>query len=220
MTVKSRLIGQSQTFPGLSMTANPVDMTFPTSIPSSPAVTQNSTTRQMNASSSRLRARPIPSSSFNAAVFEISPPPTFQPTFSSPSVGSLPTFSPAPSIVPALSFAPLQPTHHIAMTQQPSKAQTLTGGANYDLALSPQAPAQPNRPNPAPSFAYPSPIKSTYPIPPAPQTTYAPAPPALPAMRPPPGWSSGLMQPSVAPKPASGGRSTSKQSWDDFDPLK
>lgn len=216
LPIEPDLTKQSQTFPGLSVSPTPTGLIFPSSIPASPAPSQISTMRHTSAGPSKLKARPIPSSSFNASVFESTPTPAF----------SLPAMTlPPPSFAtlqPAQSLLPSQPpssARYPSLSLQASQSRTASSGPNYNLALSPQTPAQPVRPTPAPSYSFSSPVQPvqpTYSSPPPPQ----PMLPAQPAVKPPPGWSSGLMQPTVAPKPAWGETATGKQSWDDFDPLK
>lgn len=69
---------------------------------------------------------------------------------------------------------------------------------------------------PAPAYQAPPPLQPVQPA--------APLQPAMAAApRPPPGWGgtgTGLMQPSVAPKPAWGAAQAASADWGDFDPLK
>ncbi|WOO80983.1 Protein kinase domain-containing protein ppk32 [Vanrija pseudolonga] len=212
-------------FPGLNLSSAPV-------APASPPQSQS------RATGGKLKARAIPSSSFNASVFEATPQPQRLPSFgaTSPSQpGRTPSFG-APVQPQRLgSFgatsAPLSPS--LAGPAQPSS------GPNYNLSLQPQAPKptsptyasfgaplQPTRSPPRqatqPSFAAPS--FSALPPPIAAQPSYGqplqPAATAPAAARPPPGWTSGLMQPTAAPKPAWGSGPASKSDWGDFDPLK
>ena len=186
---------------------------FPTSIPSSPAPPQSSTSRATSNGNSRLRAKPIPSSSFNAAVFDSTPPIMFSPP---------PTIAAPPSLVPSRPVHAIQPTQPILqptrfsnMSRQGPQARIPSGGPNYNLALSPQPPAQPLHPSPIPSYSITPPSRPLHSTPPMTQPVH----PAQPTVKPPPGWSSGLMQPTVPPKPAWGASAKGKQSLDDFDPL-
>jgi hypothetical protein len=154
----------------------------------------------------------------------------------------------------------LQPTSRPTGGQR--TVSSSSGGANYNISLSPQAPVvspsiQPLSPQPtatststsswaslqpsqpsrsaAPSFSSNissfQPLQASNPIAPPQQyirpqqsqpqaqTPVAPAPAPAP-MRPPPGFTSGLMTPSVAPKPAWNHSQSGKVDWGDFDPLK
>ncbi|WVW80312.1 hypothetical protein I302_102291 [Kwoniella bestiolae CBS 10118] len=198
--------GLSNTFPSLSVNNTG------SSIPSSPNL--NTTARSssnLGVGSSKLKARPVPPSTFNSSAF---PP-------SSPSIQSPPTLAPSIS-PPSTSFAPLQPMKSPSLAPQPRfPTSTGTGGSNgpnYNISLTPQ----PLHPNPLSFMSPPPQIQqpSYQPQqPPQPQ----PAPALQPTVKPPPGWQSGLMTPSSAPKAVwgkSAGGNGGKADWGDFDPLK
>ena len=181
-------------------------------------------TSRSNAGSSRLKARPVPPSTFNSAAFSTPP---LAPSISAPiqtsAVGPS-ALAPTPS---PMGFAPLQPTQSSLASltpQRPAMPTQTSSGPNYNISLTPQQPAmkpqQPSmlRPTPSQSNSFsqmgqasslPQPVHPT-----------APARPAQPPVAPPPGWSSGLMQPTSAPKPTWGTSGKASGGWDDFDPLK
>ena len=177
---------------------------------------------------SRLKARSIPASSFNTSAFGDTPQPL---TLSPPP-------SQYPSQHPSTSFAPIQPSRPMTLGQNGSSSSysaSSSNGPNYNLALSPQQPAP--QPSAALSFMSPPTIRPT-PIGQSRQPSYnglsspsstsfaapsaaaTPAPPQVmaPTVKPPPGWTPGLMQPTVKNKPAIPAVGKS-MSWDDFDPL-
>ncbi|KAL1410897.1 Protein kinase domain-containing protein ppk32 [Vanrija albida] len=210
-------------FPGLNLASAPA---APASPPS-------------RATGGKLKARAIPSSSFNASAFDAAPQPQRLPSFGATAPAQpqrLPSFgatAPAqPQRLP--SFGASSTSLSPSLASQPSAPSS---GPNYNLSLQPQAPApkaptyasfgaplQPTRSPPSsaqaafpaqPSFsAVPPPIAPSYGQPLQPVAT------AAPAARPPPGFTSGLMQPTAAPKPAWGSGQASKSDWGDFDPLK
>jgi SCY1-like protein 2 len=165
-------------------------------------------TAQQSAPPSRLKARPVPTSTFNSTMFNSSTASSSKSssTFPSPAQSSQSTFAP---LQPTTSsqFAPMQPTaYRPTSTPAPMMAQSASGagaGPNYNISLTPSAPSP--RP-PQISVMPPSQAQSRPPVPPTVQS------------RPPPGYSSGLMQPTVATKP---GIPTvnGKVDWGDFDPL-
>ncbi|WWC87998.1 uncharacterized protein L201_002900 [Kwoniella dendrophila CBS 6074] len=210
--------GVSNAFPTLSI--NNTGSSFPMSTPNSPQ--PSSTTMRNTASgSSKLKARPVPSTTFNASAFgsTSTPPPTIQsPPMLAPTI-------PAPS--PSTSFTPLQPQSmkSPSLTPQPKMGMSSGNGPNYNLSLSPQLTnhqqqQQQSSYNSSPlSFMSPQPT-FTPSIQPQPPTQ-----PIQPSVKPPPGWQSGLMQPSSAPKAvwgksASNSGAGSSTDWGDFDPLK
>jgi SCY1-like protein 2 len=91
-------------------------------------------------------------------------------------------------------------------------------GPNYNISLVPSAPSPRPAQNASMSFMSP-PQVSQAPPPPQAQPRPPPAQATLVPSKPPPGYSSGLMQPTVAAKP---GIPTvnGKVDWGDFDPLK
>lgn len=175
--------------------------------------------RATTAGSSKLRARPVPASTFDSAAFAAASPSPSQPQRStsssqtgSSSFASQPVASTFALLQPTQSsFAPLQPTQS-SLAPQRTMPNTSASGPNYSLSLSPQPPAI--RPTPQPSYSFNQ-------LPPQ-QSTFAPpiqsSQPLQPTMKPPPGWTSGLMQPTViaSTKP----KMAANQGWDDFDPLK
>ncbi|WWC60474.1 uncharacterized protein I303_103047 [Kwoniella dejecticola CBS 10117] len=235
--------GLSNTFPTLSI--NNTGSSFPTS-PPKPTMTSRTTANSTAAGSSKLKARPVPSSTFNSSAFS-DPPPTLAPSIPGPSSFSV-----------SSSFAPLQPqpqTMSMSMkspsltpqsTFSSSFGSTNGGAPNYNISLTPQLPNQaPTNSSPlsfmsSPTLAQPAhisyqpqpqamPPTLSYPPSQASQSTQPTVQPIKPP--PPPGWQSGLMQPSSAPKavwgkPSNGangsgnGSTGGKTDWGDFDPLK
>jgi SCY1-like protein 2 len=156
----------------------------------------------------RLKARPIPSTSFNASAFDTPaalPRPLTMNGLNTN--GSMAGSSFAPLQPTQSSFAPMQPTSRAPST---SSRPPASSAPNYNLSLSPQPPAIS-----VSSFA---PLQQpTYnPRPPQPQM----AQPIAPAIKPPPGYSSGLMQPSKPAAPAWGSNPQGNGDWGDFDPFK
>ena len=150
------------------------------------------------ASANRLKARPVPASTFNSSAFEtpsIPRPPTTNGAF-----GATQSFAPLQPT--QSSYAPLQSTSRTPSMSEPPASSA----PNYSLSLSPQPPTI--------SVSSFQPAQPTY----TPQPAQM-APPLAPAVKPPPGYSSGLMQPS---KPANswGAVNKSNGDWGDFDPLK
>lgn len=215
--IDASLTIENQALPSLTITADNTGNGFP-SMPSSPAPLAFSTTRTTAASTSKLKARPVPSSTFNSAAFAAASPPVRpqQPVF--PSQPTTPSFATVPS---HSTFTPLQPTQTSFAPLQPQSSMTPhrtlpsagASGPNYSLSLSPQTPAAPTmRPPIQPSHSF---NQSQQPASSAP---IQPSQPIQPAVKPPPGWSSGLMQPTVAV--SSRPKLAANQGWDDFDPLK
>ena len=215
-TTRALLTAQGQTFPSLAITANNTGNGFP-SISPSPAPASQPAMRSSAASSSRLNARPVPASTFDSAAFAAARPPSAPARQSvalsqpmSPSYSSVPTPPTFAPLQPTQStFAPLQPTQS-SMAPQRTMPGSSASGPNYSLSLSPQPLAA--RPSPQPSFSFTQPPQATFSPP------IQPSQPLQPTMKPPPGWTSGLMQPTVvaSTKP----KLTANQGWDDFDPLK
>ncbi|TXT13561.1 hypothetical protein VHUM_00928 [Vanrija humicola] len=199
------------------------------SVNSAPAPTASPPQSQSRATGGKLKARAIPSSSFNSSAFESAPQPQRLPSFGA-------TAPAQPQRAPSFGAAPVQPQRlgSFGATSAPL-SPSLAGptppssGPNYNLSLQPQAPKpssptyasfgaplqparSPPRPAAQPSFAAPSFSALPPPIAAQPQSYGQP--------RPPPGWTSGLMQPTAAPKPAWGSGQASKSDWGDFDPLK
>ncbi|WVF70713.1 hypothetical protein IAT40_005506 [Kwoniella sp. CBS 6097] len=237
----------TSSFPSLTMNSTSTSSSFPSSPqPSAPSSTTNAlrptTSTTTTASSSRLKARPVPSTSFNSSAFQ-DPTPTSKP------VSAFPTLSPAPTGGSTSNFAPLQPSTTGSSStstlwpgqggQGQNRTMSATGGPNYNLSLSPQAPHQHTTSSSSPlsfmssppTLAAPlsQPSQPQYQTPPSAAQTQAQAPTQPPAitMKPPPGWQSGLMQPTSAAKPiwgksaggAGGGGGGGKGDWGDFDPL-
>ncbi|BEI87034.1 hypothetical protein CcaverHIS002_0703800 [Cutaneotrichosporon cavernicola] len=178
---------------------------------------------------SRLGATRVPSSSFNASAF---PPttPAFSPHLASPPMQPMRTTPASP---------PMQPLRSPASPPRPSRSSS---GPNYNLSLDPQAPKATPRVAPPPMQS-----PTFQPLQPQGLNSWNPAstgvgmggmggmggmsmgmgmssppvvsPPIQSQPRPPPGWSSGVMQPSVA-KPAWNAAQAAKTDWGDFDPLK
>ncbi|WWD18087.1 hypothetical protein CI109_102535 [Kwoniella shandongensis] len=228
--------GLSSTFPSLSV--NPTgNSAFPTSTPAPTSPPQPSIrpTPVSLSSSSKLKARPIPQSNFNASAFGGSAASTS--TTTSPMIPAPPAF--APSQAPAM--APLKPQARSAvlspqLSGTSSSGRMGGGGANYNINLSPQSPGTNQHSSPLSFMSSPSLQTTSSPILPSYQSaTQAPPPPiqatmmstpAQSSVRPPPGWAPGLMQPTAAPKPVwgksggAGGAAGGTQDWGDFDPLK
>lgn len=196
--------GRSQNFSNLSVAGNTTpSLSFPMSIPSSPNP-QKGSSRTVSSTSSnigngKLKARPIPSSSFNAAFSGSSS------NFSTPL---------QPSTTP--SYSALQPSR-----PNPTSPAPATSGVNYNISLAPQPPAF-SPPPPQPTYPTYTPMAPMPPIQPSqPLRPMQPAPAVsqpVNNVKPPPGWSSGVMQPTVAPKPSM--PNVANQNWDDFDPLR
>lgn len=165
---------------------------------------------------SRLKARPVPPSTLNSSMFDN--------TSSSPTQPSQSTFTPMqPSQHQQArsSFAPLQPTQSTSSFQPmqstpgPATQTQISGmgqsnGPNYNISLTPSAPSP--RPQQS-SMSFMPPAQHR------PPPTVAPILPTQAQSRPPPGYTSGLMQPTVAAKPTIP-TVNGKQDWGDFDPLK
>ncbi|WVQ85282.1 hypothetical protein IAT38_007447 [Cryptococcus sp. DSM 104549] len=211
--------GLSSTFPSLSVN-NTGNSSFPKSTPASPPIQPStSTLRPSITGSSKLKARPVPSSSFNASAFS-SPAPS-APQVSTP---SLPPLQPTQS-----SFPPLQPQHTPAYSPiQPQHTQPRpppsSSGPNYNISLSPQPPTHSQASSPLSFMSLPPTSQPTYGQAMQPTQPVQPAQAPQLVVNPPPGWSSGLMQPTAAPKAVwgkgAGGASGGTQDWGDFDPLK
>lgn len=175
-------------------------------MPASPQPPNQPSMRSATSGSSRLKARAVPASTFNSAAFAATSPPR-----SSPQVAMQPS---RPSSSTA--FPTMQPTSVTSTSQR----ATFTSGPvapNYNISLSPQPPTVQATSTPSYSFSQPipQPVRQT----PAMQASMQPAQPLQPTVKPPPGWSSGLMQPTKATQPAMGSFG-SAGGWDDFDPLK
>jgi SCY1-like protein 2 len=174
----------------------------PSPFPSSPNNASTPSIPQASSSwtGSRLKARPVPQATFNNSLFA-NQPSSSSSTNSSPNIQSTPSFTP---LQPTQStFTPLQPTR-TAHVQAPIQSSS---GPNYNISLTPSAPS----PRPTPMSFMSSPPQ------PQPQAPIAPQVQAQ--SRPPPGYSSGLMQPTVASKPSIP-TVNGKIDWGDFDPLK
>lgn len=201
----TKLIKQSNAFASSSITPSPY---------ASPKIGS-----QPTSSGSKLKARPVPASTFNSSMFNASSPSSS--STNSPNIYSTPTFSPIqPQIT---SFTPLQPTSYtppqVQQSTFPQSTATGTGsgmGPNYNISLAPSAPSPRPPQNASMSFVPPpqaaplsqAPIQAR----PQQQATLAPS-------KPPPGYSSGLMQPTVVAKPSIP-TVNGKVDWGDFDPLK
>lgn len=174
----------------------------PSSFPS-PSLGSNSTipSAQKISQTSKLKARPVPSSTFNSTMFG-SPASSSSSAFPSPAQPSQSTFTPMQPTTS--SFAPLQPTPR-APVQSIMSTSTPMSGPNYNISLTPSAPS------PLPPQISVMPPSQPRPLPQSQPQAQTPS-------RPPPGYSSGLMQPTVAAKP---GIPTvnGKVDWGDFDPL-
>ncbi|WWC96791.1 hypothetical protein V866_003665 [Kwoniella sp. B9012] len=206
----------------------PLSNTFPTlsvnnsgsSIPNSPNL--SSATRQgsnLGVGSSKLKARPVPSSTFNSSAFGTS----------SPSIQSPPTLAPSiPAPPSSSSFTPLQPMKSPSLTPQNKFSPSTNSGSgnsngpNYNISLTPQ----PLQPQPQSQLQNPLSFMSSPSIPQQPTYQSHTQQPiqSQPAVKPPPGWSPGLMQPSSAPKAvwgksANAGGIGGSTDWGDFDPL-
>lgn len=205
-----RLTAQTQTFPSLAISADNTGTSFPSMPSSSPPLAQPAM-RNATASSSRLKARPVPPSTFNSAAFAAASPPISQQAFSPPPTMPTSPFAPTSTFAPlqptSSSFAPLQPTQPTQSTLAPQRAAPATSSApNYNISLAPQ-PIAP-RPAAPPTFSNYGNSNGAS----------APAQPLQPAIKPPPGYGSGLMQPTVKVNPTPSWSANS--GWDDFDPLK
>ncbi|XAO23468.1 hypothetical protein I312_102246 [Cryptococcus bacillisporus CA1280] len=236
-------------FPSLSLGINNTGISFPITTPASVSprsLSANTTGTSLKPSTSttttttstKLKARPIPASSFNSGAFGSS-------TSSAGNVPTPMTSSGLPPLQPTTSsFAPLQPQVH----PQPGRSASYTSnvsssgsGPNYNISLTPQSPAQTQSQHRSSSLSFMSSQMSQPPsfsqpvLAPAlarqqrqqqPQLQ-APAAPAAPlaaqsVISPPPGWSTGVMQPTAAPKPVWGKSpgGTGALDWGDLDPLK
>lgn len=222
-------------------TPNP---TFPTSFPSSPAlpsqprIPSSSPVIRQSAGpnqTSKLGARPVPALTFNSGAFA-----------SSSTSMTYPAMTPGSG-----SFAPMQPTQATSPSTQTSRQGA--GGPNYNLDLAQQVPAiqpalsfmspplqssstsqqshrvqtipPPYQPkSPQPSYTYQPQPKPTQPTIPSPAQPMPPLPPLQPQIKPPPGWNSGVMQPTKKTTPAlswgNGNGDGKGMEWGDFDPLK
>jgi SCY1-like protein 2 len=159
------------------------------------------TNAQKSSQASRLKARPVPPSTFNSTMFS-SPASSSSSAFPSPAQSSQSTFTP---LQPTSIFAPLQPTPRAPVPSTSTPMSNPMAGPNYNISLTPSAPS--------PRSPQISVMPPSQPRPPPPPQQQAQA-----QSRPPPGYSSGLMQPTVASKP---GIPTvnGKVDWGDFDPL-
>jgi len=176
-------------------------------MPSSPPAQSQPAMRNATASSSRLKARPVPATTFNSAAFNAASPPAPQQTVSPPPampnpMASASTF--APLRPTTSSFAPLLPTHSTLAPQRAAPAAS--SGPNYNISLASQAVSpQPAAP---PTFA----LNGNS------NAVSAPSQPLQPSIKPPPGYGSGLMQPTI--KATATPSWSANSGWDDFDPLK
>ncbi|ORX34162.1 kinase-like domain-containing protein [Kockovaella imperatae] len=210
----------SQAFPGLSMTSTPASSSFLSS--PIPTATAPSSSFTATASVSRLKARPVPASTFDSSAFA-SPPSAQSSQLLSPGPASRTPSYNASHQHESAGLAPLQP-------QRPAAQRAPSGNApNYNISLSPH-PLTPSQPSNSLSFV--SPAVASLSSPHSAQSTFKPmqtlstmqsskptmSSPAIPAVQPPPGWSSGVMKPTVAPKPTIPSVS-GNQNWGDFDPL-
>ncbi|WRT65846.1 uncharacterized protein IL334_002797 [Kwoniella shivajii] len=227
-------------FSSLALNTNNTNSTanssFPLSIPPSPQPSSTSMrpiTSGSGAGSSKLKARPIPPSTFNSSAFAMPPPSTTR-VSQTPNIQSPPIL--APSIQP--SFAPLQPNSPSMNFNQNSPStgsQSKMAGANYNISLTPQLPNHTQSSSPLSFMSSPTisaiPSHQTQSYHTSQQPTYQsqpaqailPSQPMQPAVKPPPGWQPGLMQPSTAPKAVWGkttGTNGGNNDWGDFDPLK
>ncbi|KAE8540149.1 hypothetical protein D1P53_004087 [Cryptococcus gattii VGV] len=242
--------GLASAFPSLSLGINNTGNSFPITTPASVSprpLSANTTGTSLKPSTSttttttstKLKARPVPASSFNSAAFGSS-------TSSAGNVSTPMTSSGLPPLQPTTSsFAPLQPQVH----PQPGRSASYTSnvpssgsGPNYNISLTPQSPAQTqsqhlssplsfmsSQMSQPPSFSQPVLAPALAPRQqhhqPQLQAPAAPAAPLAPqsVISPPPGWSTGVMQPTAAPKPVWGkspGGGTGALDWGDLDPLK
>lgn len=183
-------------------------MSAPPNLSGSSSSTSTHTTQ-----ASRLKARPVPASTFNSAMFANTPASASIPQSSFTPLQPLQPFQPtqssfSPTTLNQSSFAPLQPTPRPALQ---SSTPSTSGAPNYNISLTPSAPSpRPAQPQPMSFMSPPALQQRTAPTPPMP--SQAPG-------RPPPGYTSGLMQPTVRPKPSIP-TVNGKQDWGDFDPLK
>ncbi|KIR43293.1 SCY1 protein kinase [Cryptococcus deuterogattii 99/473] len=239
--------GLTSVFPSLSLGINNTGNSFPITTPASVsprplsanttgASLKPSTSATTTTTSTKLKARPIPASSFNSAAFGSS-------TSSAGNVSTPLTSSGLPPLQPTTSsFAPLQPQVH----PQPGRSTLYTSnvsssgsGPNYNISLTPQSPAQtqsqhlssplsfmPSQMSQPTSFSQPVLAQALAPRQQhqQPQLQAPAAAPLAPqsVISPPPGWSTGVMQPTAAPKPVWGKSSggTGALDWGDLDPLK
>lgn len=174
----------------------------------SPSLDGPSALRFQPAQQSRLNARPVPASSFKAALFGNTPTSSLPPQSSTNAPLQPAKSAFAPMQPTSSSFAPLQPTPRSAIHPP---TETSSGAPNYNISLAPSAPSPRPQQQPPMSFMSPPPQQQR-PSPSPSLPTHAPA-------RPPPGYSSGLMQPTIRPKP-SVPTVNGNQDWGDFDPLK
>ncbi|KAK4688451.1 SCY1-like protein 2, partial [Tremellales sp. Uapishka_1] len=203
--------------PALSMNATETLSTpTPSAYPSQPM-------KKTTSGSSKLKARPVPPTTFNSALFPDPPPTSTPPPIPSYTASPIPPYTAPtmPSYAPTNNFAPLQPTSSsLAAPLRPSSQSTLLQPSTQykPLQPSPQTQSTPSQPSPRATQAggpnynlslSPQPVQPKL----APQITLQ--------ARPPPGFQPGLMQPSAPNIPAwGGGTRAGKQDWGDFDPLK
>ncbi|KAI5480849.1 protein serine/threonine kinase [Pseudohyphozyma bogoriensis] len=216
----------------------------------SPAITPSTfsshrptaSTSNSSLGASKLGARPVPSSSFNATSF--SPPPSAPATPSYPAIQPSFPSSPAPPQNGSSSlgsFAPLQPSRPAfgstssttsmnslasSTSSRPAAASSSSyaaGRPNYDISLPSATPTSTY----TPSYQQPlQPQTLTAPkpqwniVPPQQQQQQQQGPQAPPKpqwnVAPPPGFGGGVLQPTVVKKAAPGGFGD----WADLDPLK
>ncbi|WWC68467.1 uncharacterized protein I206_102395 [Kwoniella pini CBS 10737] len=212
---ESWLNGSDDTAGGLSNTFLSLSVNN-TSVASStlplPTATSKTTTLSGGAASSKLKARPVPPSTFNSSAFTTSPP-TLAPSIPGPSTSSFiplrPQSASSPSLTPQSAFN----------TSFGSGSTSNSAVPNYNISLTPQIPNQPQSSSPLSFMSSPTlsqPPQVPYQIQQSTQSIQQ-------SVKPPPGWQSGLMQPTSAPK-AVWGKSSSNSGgnsdWGDFDPLK
>ncbi|OCF45272.1 SCY1 protein kinase [Kwoniella heveanensis CBS 569] len=235
----------TSSFASLTMDPTATSSPFPSSpqpsVPSSNTTTLRPTT-STTTTSSRLKARPVPSSSFNASAFQDSTP-------KPQSASAFPALSPTPTGGSGSTFTALQPSTTGSNSLSTLRSGSTSGygqnrptatasGPNYNLSLSPQAPHQSAAAavSSSPMSFMSSPPTLAAPVsqpqyqhqsPPQVQVQSQPPITNNTTIKPPPGWQSGLMQPTSAAKPvwgkgAGGGGAAgggAKGDWGDFDPL-
>lgn len=170
-------------------------------------------------SSSKLGAVPIAPTSFNSAAFQSSPAQSRTTSFGAMGLQPTPAFQPSRPPAQAASG----PNYSLDLPSQAPKPKPLS--PQFPTFSTPLQPTGSRSPQPhQPSFGMggmASPQQSMFAA-----MSSAPAAPLQPQPKPqaaaPPGWggAGGLMQPTVAPKPAWNPSQASSTDWGDFDPLK
>jgi len=164
--------------------------------------TPTASTSNVSTGGGRLKARPVPSSTFNAAAFA-----TETNTMRPNNIG-------VGTMAGVMQSTPALPPSHVQMSRAPLSPRP--AGPNYNITLAPQAPT-------VSAFANPSFSTAGNSLPMSRPMTMNPTP----VSAPPPGWSNsgnmgmgGVLQPTRKVEQGSNKKAFNDSDWGDFDPLK